>query len=92
MSVSCSLQNAPQLENLSILLRRGVAGVAILRCGGRGGEVIVVVLGVELQFGCTGGSHDGQMFRVCRMLWLENGVFGGEKSVFIVGAGVMNGG
>jgi len=58
MSMSCFLEDGPQLKDLGILLGCGVAGVAILRCRGRGGEFVVVVLGVELQLVWTGGSHD----------------------------------
>jgi len=68
-----------------------VAGVAILRCRGCGGEFVVVVLGVELQFVWTSGSHDGRVLEAYKMVRLECEAVLGRLTVFIVGAGVENG-
>ena len=51
------LEEQPQLVHLSLLLRRQVPGVPVRGNGRRRGEVVVIVLGVELQGRGGGFSH-----------------------------------
>lgn len=62
IGVALGLKRCPQLLDLLNLLGRQVARVAVLLDGGDGGEVIVVVLGVEF---CTvgRGSHGDEVSR-----------------------------
>lgn len=54
--VPSGLQHHAQLEDLGILLWSGVPWVAVLLAGGGCREVIVVVLGIQLDMGVF-GSH-----------------------------------
>ncbi len=53
--VPLRLESHPQLVNLRILLGCGVARVACLSIGTRGGIVVVVIFGIQLHLG---GRHD----------------------------------
>jgi hypothetical protein len=64
LGVSSGLEGASQLEDLGILLGRGMARMAALSGWGDGGKVVVVVFGVQWDLAGRWGSHI--VLLVCR--------------------------